>query len=157
MKRLILLITILLPLSTYAQIPEIEQLGKEAKRQRGVEHESVGSFMLGMASTFADKSQRATFEMLDNIEMITCTNDAYSPTLKRRIMAIIASIGAEYLTTTNDKRGENEVYAKIKSNIVRELIILTTGKDGGFAIVAMSGEIPTERLDEIAKLSPPNK
>ena len=72
-------------------------------------------------------------------------------------MAIIASIGAEYLTTTNDKRGENEVYAKIKSNIVRELIILTTGKDGGFAIVAMSGEIPTERLGEIAKLSPPDK
>lgn len=157
MRRLILLIAILLPLSTYAQIPAIEQLGKEAKRQRGVEYESVGSFMLGMASTFAEKSQRATFEMLDNIEMITCTNDAYSPTLKRRIMAIIASVGAEYLATTSDERGVNEVYAKRKGDIVRELIILTEGKDGGFAIVAMSGEIPTDRLGEIAKLSPPNK
>lgn len=147
----------MLPLSTYAQIPAIEQLGKEAKRQRGVEYESVGSFMLGMASTFAEKSQRATFEMLDNIEMITCTNDAYSPTLKRRIMAIIASVGAEYLATTSDERGVNEVYAKRKGDIVRELIILTEGKDGGFAIVAMSGEIPTDRLGEIAKLSPPNK
>lgn len=157
MRRLILLIAILLPLSTYAQIPAIEQLGKEAKRQRGVEYESVGSFMLGMASTFAEKSQRATFEMLDNIEMITCTNDAYSPTLKRRIMAIIASVGAEYLATTSDERGVNEVYAKRKGDIVRELIILTEGKDGGLAIVAMSGEIPTDRLGEIAKLSPPNK
>lgn len=157
MRRLILLIAILLPLSTYAQIPAIEQLGKEAKRQRGVEYESVGSFMLGMASTFAEKSQRATFEMLDNIEMITCTNDAYSPTLKRRIMAIIASVDAEYLATTSDERGVNEVYAKRKGDIVRELIILTAGKDGGFAIVAMSGEIPTDRLGEIAKLSPPNK
>lgn len=147
----------MLPLSTYAQIPAIEQLGKEAKRQRGVEYESVGSFMLGMASTFAEKSQRATFEMLDNIEMITCTNDAYSPTLKRRIMAIIASVGAEYLATTSDEMGVNEVYAKRKGNIVRELIILTEGKDGGLAIVAMSGEIPTDRLGEIAKLSPPNK
>lgn len=147
----------MLPLSTYAQIPAIEQLGKEAKRQRGVEYESVGSFMLGMASTFAEKSQRATFEMLDNIEMITCTNDAYSPTLKRRIMAIIASVDAEYLATTSDERGVNEVYAKRKGDIVRELIILTEGKDGGFAIVAMSGEIPTDRLGEIAKLSPPNK
>lgn len=147
----------MLPLSTYAQIPAIEQLGKEAKRQRGVEYESVGSFMLGMASTFAEKSQRATFEMLDNIEMITCTNDAYSPTLKRRIMAIIASVDAEYLATTSDERGVNEVYAKRKGDIVRELIILTEGKDGGFAIVAMSGEIPTDRLSEIAKLSPPNK
>lgn len=147
----------MLPLSTYAQIPAIEQLGKEAKRQRGVEYESVGSFMLGMASTFAEKSQRATFEMLDNIEMITCTNDAYSPTLKRRIMAIIASVGAEYLATTSDERGVNEVYAKRKGDIVRELIILTEGKDGGLAIVAMSGEIPTDRLGEIAKLSPPNK
>lgn len=157
MRRLILLIAILLPLSTYTQIPAIEQLGKEAKRQRGVEYESVGSFMLGMASTFAEKSQRATFEMLDNIEMITCTNDAYSPTLKRRIMAIIASVGAEYLATTSDERGVNEVYAKRKGDIVRELIILTEGKDGGLAIVAMSGEIPTDRLGEIAKLSPPNK
>ena len=40
-------------MSTYAQIPEIEQLGKEAKRQRGVEHESVGTLQKEMEEIIA--------------------------------------------------------------------------------------------------------
>lgn len=147
----------MLPMALSAQIPAIEKLGKEAKRQKGVEYESVGSFMLGMASTFAPKEQSATFEMLDNIEMITCANDSYAPTLRARMMAIIDSIGAKLIATTSDHRGENEVYAIMKDDVVSELIILTTGIDGGYAIVAMSGKIPTSRLGEIAKLSPPDK
>lgn len=152
-----LLIALLLPAVAMAQIPAIETLGEEADKQKGVEYESVGSFMLGMASTFADKEQRATFKMLDHIDMIECRNEAYAPTLQRRIHAIIERIGAHLITTTTDERGENEVYAVKRDTTIKHLIILTTGKEGGYAITAMSGTIPESRLGEIAKLSPPEK
>ena len=42
-------------MSLSAQIPAIEKLGKEAKRYKGVEYESVGSIMLGVASKMAAK------------------------------------------------------------------------------------------------------
>ena len=70
MKRLILLIVILIPLATSAKIPAMEQLGNEAEKQTDVEYFNAGSVMLGMAQTFANKEQRATFKMLDNIDMI---------------------------------------------------------------------------------------
>ena len=89
MKRFILLIALLLPILASAQIPAIEKLGKEAKRQKGVEYESVGSFMLGMASKMAPKEQRATFEMLDHIDMIVSEDNTYLATLETRLKAII--------------------------------------------------------------------
>lgn len=147
----------MLPLALSAQRPAIEALGKEAKRQKGVEYESVGSFMLGMASALADKEQAAIFKMLDNIEMILCSNDAYTPTLERKVMAIVKSVKAEFLATTSDDKSTSDVYAVRSGKSIKELIILTRGDKGGYAIVAMSGTIPENRLDEIAKLRPPKK
>lgn len=157
MKRVILLIALLLPVAAMAQIPAIETLGEEADKQKDVEYESIGSFMLGMASTFADKEQRATFKMLDHIDMIVCKNEDYAPTLQRRIYAIIERIGAHHIATTADERGENDVYAVKHGSTIKHLVILTAGKEGGYAITAMSGTIPEGRLGEIAKLSPPEK
>lgn len=140
-----------------AQIPAIEKLGKEAKRQHDVEYESVGSLMLGVASKFANKEQRATFEMLDNIDMIVCQNREYETILLSKVKNIIRNIGAELLASSIDERGRNEVYALSKDGVVSELIILTFRDDGGLAITAMSGSIPIDRLEEISKLSPPKR
>lgn len=157
MKRLILLIVILIPTITLAKIPAMEQLGNEAEKQADVEYFSAGSVMLGMAQTFANKEQRATFKMLDNIDMITCNNSSYAKTLEQRALAIAKSVGAVYLATSNDERGRNDVYVVKQGNIVKEVIIITHSINGGFGVVAMSGTIPYERLGELSKLSPPSK
>ena len=157
MKRLIVLIAMLLPVVSYAQIPAIEQLGHEAEKQTDVEYFSAGSVMLGMAQTFAAKEQRATFKMLDHIDMITSTNAAYSKTLEQRALAIVRSSKMQYLASSEDERGRNDVYILKRGDIVEEVIIITHGKSGGIGIVAMSGTIPIERLGELSKLSPPSK
>lgn len=157
MKRLILLIVILIPIVTSAKIPAMEQLGNEAEKQTDVEYFSAGSVMLGMAQTFANKEQRATFKMLDNIDMITCNNASYTKTLEQRALAIAKSIGAGYLATSHDERGRNDVYILKQGNTVKEVIIITHSKNGGLGVTAMSGTIPYERLGELSKLSPPSK
>ena len=157
MKRLILLIVILIPLVTSAKIPAMEQLGNEAEKQTDVEYFSAGSVMLGMAQTFASKEQRATFKMLDHIDMITCNNASYTKTLEQRALAIVKSVGAGYLATSHDERGRNDVYIIKHGNIVKEVMIITHSKSGGLGVVVMSGTIPYERLGELSKLSPPGK
>lgn len=157
MRRFILLIVLLLPLSVSAQISAIEQLGKEAKRHKGVEYESVGSFMLGMASKIAPKEQRSTFEMLDHIDMIVSEDNAYLDTLESRLKSIIGDLGASLVAKRDEERATNEVYAVKKGRVITQLIILTKNKTHGFALTAMTGEIPENRLGEIAKLSPPKK
>ena len=157
MKRLILLIVILIPTITSAKIPAMEQLGNEAEKHADVEYFSAGSVMLGMAQTFANKEQRATFKMLDHIDMITCNNPSYTKTLEQRALAIAKSVGAGYLATSNDERGRNDIYVVKQGDTVKEVIIITHGKNGGLGVTAMSGTIPYERLDELSRLSPPSK
>ncbi len=155
MKRLILLIFILVPLFVSAQIPLIEQLGSVASKQKGVEHQSVGSVLLGMAATFAPKEQRETYKMLEHVTMIECRNKEYTSTLKQQALSATNRIGAQYLTTMADGRGSNDAYIVKQGDIVKHLIIITHGVNGGLAVIAMSGEIPFERLGEISKLQPP--
>ena len=152
MRRYILLLALLLPFVASAQIPAIVSLGKEASKQKGVEHSSVGSVMLGMAQTFANKEQRATFKMLDNIEMIECKNLEYAPKFTEKVMAIVRSVGASFIASQDDGKALNELYGVKQGDVIQELIILVKSHTGGIAVVAMSGEIPTSRLAEIAKL-----
>ena len=152
MRRYILLLIALLPFVVSAQIPAIVSLGKEASKQKGVEYDSVGSVMLGMAQTFSNKEQRETFKMLSNIEMIECKNLDYAPILISRVMAIVRNVGATFIASQDDGKALNELYGVKRGDIITELIILVKSHKGGVAVVAMSGEIPTNRLAEIAKI-----
>jgi hypothetical protein len=152
MKRYIIALLLLLPVVAHAEIPAIAKLGKEASKHTDVEHMSVGSFMLGMASTFADKEQRATYKMLNNIELIECHNNTYAPHLIKQTLAIIANVGAEYIANEDDGKALNSVYGIRNGEIFNELIIIVEGKTGGVMVVAMSGDIPTSRLGEIARI-----
>ena len=152
MRRYILLLIALLPFVVSAQIPAIVSLGKEASKQKGVEYNSVGSVMLGMAQTFSNKEQRETFKMLSNIEMIECKNLDYAPILTSRVMAIVRNVGATFIASQDDGKALNELYGVKRGDIITELIILVKSHKGGVAVVAMSGEIPTNRLAEIAKI-----
>lgn len=152
MRRYIFVLLLLLPLAARAEIPAIVKLGKEASKQADVEHTSVGSFMLGVASRLADKEQRATYKMLDNIELIECKNDGYAPRLMERTRAIIADVEAEFIATHDDGKALNTLYGIRRGDIIEELIIIVEGHAGGVAVVAMSGEIPINRLAEIATI-----
>lgn len=152
MKRYILLIALLVPFVASAQIPAIVALGKEASKQQDVEYDSVGSVMITMAQTFASKEQRETFKMLDNIELIECKNLEYAAKLTEKVMAIVRSVGATFIASEDDGKALNELYGVKRGDIITELIILVKSHKGGVAVVAMSGEIPTNRLAEIAKI-----
>ena len=153
MKRYILLgMMLFATLTAYAELPQIAALGKQASKQKDVEHMSVGSFMLGMAETFAEKEQRATFKMLDNIEIIESQNTTYAPTLVARAKSIAEEVGAEYIGGKDDGKALNELYGIKKGDIVTELIIITRNHTGEASVVVMSGNISLSRLAEIEKI-----
>ncbi|MBR5866083.1 MAG: DUF4252 domain-containing protein [Alistipes sp.] len=153
MKRYILFaIMLLVTTAAHAELPQIAALGKQASKQKDVEHMSVGSFMLGMAETFAEKEQRATFKMLDNIEIIESQNTTYAPTLVARAKSIAEEVGAEYIGGKDDGKALNELYGIKKGDIVTELIIITRNHTGEASVVVMSGNISLSRLAEIEKI-----
>ena len=143
---------LLVTTAAHAELPQIAALGKQASKQKDVEHMSVGSFMLGMAETFAEKEQRATFKMLDNIEIIECKNRSYTPTLIARTKRIVESVGAEFIGSKDDGKAVNELYGITKGGVITELIIIVKNHNGHSSVVAMSGKIPHSRLNEIEKI-----
>ena len=152
MKRSILIFALLIPLFVYAEVPGIKTLGKEAQKQENVEYQSVGSFMLGVASAFAEKQDRETFKMLNNIEMIECKNHAYAPKLVERATAIAKGVGATFLGSQDDGQAVNDIYMIMRGDIIKELIIIVKSHSGDVDVVVMSGEIPVNRLEEIASM-----
>ncbi len=154
MKKLLIWAILVLPLCTWAQIPAIKDLSKQAASQKGVKHFAVNSGMLGMAAAFTPKEQRETFKMLTNIEIIECKNEEYAPQLTAQALDIVEQVGAKLIGCEEDDKARSEVYAIQSGDIVSELIILITGHDGGVALFAMSGEIPASRLEEISKIKP---
>ncbi len=154
MKRLLILLLLALPLNSMAQMPAIQELGKEAQKQKNIKYVSVNNVMLGMAATFAPKEQRATFKMLKNIDLIECRNDNYAPQLTEQVLKIAQQMGAKHIGTQADDFARNEVYALQQGDTIVELLILSYGHTGGAAITAMSGEIPASRLEEISKIKP---
>ena len=157
MKQFLLLIAALLPTTLMASIPAIEDLGERASNQDNVEHTSVGSFMLSMASSFAEKEQRKTFKMLNNIELIECHNHNYCTTLEKEVKLIIEDLNASYIGTTTDDKGRNVVYGLSNGEVITELIILAYGHKGSFSVIAISGEIPLDSLEEISHIRQPSK
>ncbi len=154
MKRLLILILLALPLRVMAQMPAIQELGKEAQKQKDIRYISVNNVMLGMAATFAPKEQRATFKMLKNIDLIECRNNNYAPQLTQQALNIAKQTGTKHIGTQDDGLARNEVYALQKGDTIVELLILSYGHNGGVALTAMSGEIPISRLEEISKIKP---
>jgi hypothetical protein len=153
MKRYILLLFLLVITAVaHAELPQIVALGKQASKHQDVKHTSVGSIMLGMAGTFAEKEQRATFKMLDNIEIIECKNRGYAPTLVARTKSIANEVDAEFIGSKDDGKALNELYGISKGGVITELIIVVTSHNGNASVVAMSGEIPHSRLGEIEKI-----
>jgi hypothetical protein len=145
---------LLLPGTVHAQIPEMQQLCKEAGKVKDVNHVSVGSFLLGMASKFTGKEQRAVFKMLDNIELVDCSNSGYAPQLAERAVAVATAAGAVHLADHDDVKAMNSLYAVHDGEVIEELVIIVYERDGCLAVVAMSGRIPLDRLREISKIKP---
>ena len=153
-KRLLAILLLLLPICSWAQIPAIEHLGKRANQEKNVKYISVSRTMLGMASGFVDKGKRATLKMLHNIDIIACENSEYAPLLTAQVVDIVHQIGAKHIASEENDEGRSDVYAIQQNDTVSELLVLITAHDGGVVLFAMSGDIPTARLAEIAKLKP---
>ena len=153
-KRLLTTLLLLLPLCSWAQISAVEKLGKEANKEKNVKYISISRTMIGVASAFADKEERATLKMLHNIDIIACENEDYAPQLTAQAVDIIHQVGAQHIASAEDNKGRSEVYAIQQNDIVSELLILISEHDGSVALFAMSGNIPTSRLADVAKLKP---
>ena len=93
----------------------------------------------------------------NHIDMIVSEDNTYLATLETRLKALLRDIGASFIVKTDEEKTIHEVYGVKSGGVFTQLIIITKGKAKGYAVTAMSGKIPENRLSEIAKLSHPKK
>ena len=92
------------------------------------------------------------------IEGASFSNRAYIlNSVTSEVKSIIKSLNASYIGTTTDDRSRNVVYGLSDGEIINELIILAYGHKGFFSVIAISGEIPHDRLEEISQIRQPLK
>jgi hypothetical protein len=82
----------------------------------------------------------------------TTPNHTYAPKLVERATAIAKSVGATFLASQDDGQAVNDIYMIMRGDIIKELIIIVKSHSGDVEVVVMSGEIPINRLEEIASM-----
>ena len=143
MKRLILLVMLLLPVSAMATLPEITKMADKytAKEQASVVN--ISKQMLRMMGGGIDGLQ-----YIDTIVMLSSDNKSAMKGIAKRTKKIAKRYNLEGLATLNESNITTSIYTQMVDNKITEAVILLT-ESNKTTLINVSGEIPQEIIDSL--------
>ena len=144
MKRLILLVMMLLPMSTMANQPKFEELCEQYTNVEGVTAMNLdGKMIQMMAGEFAEAT-----EFIENIIVIISENKKQSNKIVKRSAKIIKKLKLKPLLSANEEGSMVDIYCVGEGDVVNDLIITVKKGDKG-GVVVISSELPLETIGDI--------
>ena len=148
-KYVIALVLMLACQAGFAQ--NVESLYNKFKDEKGVESVSVSPLLMKFARLFMDESEKSN-PMIKGISSVRVLDLEDSPKdVVKRFNEEVENLSLNGYETWMQVRedGENvRIMAKMKEDVVRELLVLTTGK-GDCALVMVKGKIRKEDIQAV--------
>lgn len=142
MKRLLaILAIILISQAGYGQ-QKIDQLFNMFRGESNVTSIHIGTLSMKLASLFTETMG------VDGIEILEFDDCAQE--VKERLSAAIRNLkdpDYETMVTANEHDSRTKVLVKIQKEMIRELVIFTTGSDN--ALIRIKGKISPDDLDRV--------
>lgn len=136
-------ILILISQAGYSQ-NNVNQLFKEFSKQGKVTSVNIGNTTMKLASLFTD-----TFGV-DDIEILEFSECGSE--VKERLDAAIKELkdsAFETMVSSNEKGNHTKVMIRIQNDIIRELVVLSTGSNP--ALIRIKGSIKPSDLEKVVK------
>ena len=121
----------------------VDQLFNDFSNEKGVTHVSIGKFTM----TFINLFQKDV-KGVDGIEVFSFGDCGQS--VKDRLNKAIASLkdeNYETMISVNEDSERTKILVNVKNDIIRELVVLTTGDDP--AIIRIKGKIKPSDVNRI--------
>lgn len=141
MKNIFLTIAFLIATSCYAITPD--QLYQEFANKPDSESIKIGKFALSLLKPFEKKIKNISSIQLLNLE--NCT-----PTVKDQFADRIKKLDTdkyELVVKDNENGSAKSIYILTEDNLIREIIILSTGEDCCFCLI--KGKLSQENLKQM--------
>ena len=142
MKRLLALLAILLIGQVGYGQQKMDQLFNAFRGESDVTSVNIGNITMKLASLFTETMG------VNGIEILEFDNCAQE--VKDRLSTAIRNLrdsDYETMVTANERDSRTKVLVKIKEDMIRELVIFTTGSDN--ALIRIKGKISPSDLDRV--------
>lgn len=138
MKRFILLIMLLLPMSAMATLPEVEKMTEKYTSKEQASVVNISKQMLKMMGRGI-----SGVEYVDSIVMLSSDNKSAIKGITKRTKRAVKRHKLQNLATLNEGGNVISIYTQISDNKITEAIVLVTEKSKT-TLINLSGEIPQE-------------
>lgn len=142
MKRLLVILTILLASQVGYGQQKIDQLFNAFRGESDVTSVNIGNLTMKLASLFTETLG------VDGIEVLSFDDCAQE--VKERFSAAIRNLkdpDFETMVSSNENDSRTKVLVNIQEDMIRELVILTSGSDN--ALIRIKGKIKPDDLDRV--------
>lgn len=143
MKRFILLIMLLLPVSAMATLPEVEKMTEKYTSKEQASVVNISKQMLKMMGRGI-----SGVEYVDSIVMLSSDNKSAIKGITKRTKRAVKRHKLQNLATLNEGGSAISIYTQISDNKITEALVLVTEKSKT-TLINLSGEIPQEVVDSL--------
>ena len=143
MKRFLLLIMLLLPISAMATLPEVEKMTEKYTSKEQASVVNISKQMLRMMGRGI-----AGVEHVDNIVMLSSDNKSAMKGITKRTKKAAKKHKMENLATLNEGATATSIYTQISDNKITEALVLITEKNKT-SLINISGKIPQEIVESL--------
>ena len=143
MKRFLLLIMLLLPMSAMATLPEVEKMTEKYTSKEQASVVNISKQMLKMMGRGI-----TGVEHVDNIVMLSSDNKSAIKGITKRTKKAVKKHKLQNLATLNEGNSTISIYTQISDNKITEALVLVTEKDKT-TLINLSGKIPQEVVDSL--------
>lgn len=143
MKRFILLIMLLLPMSAMATLPEVEKMTEKYTSKEQASVVNISKQMLKMMGRGI-----SGVEYVDNIVMLSSDNKSAIKGITKRTKRAVKRHKLQNLATLNEGGSAISIYTQISDNKITEALVLVAEKSKT-TLINLSGEIPQEVVDSL--------
>lgn len=143
MKRFILLIMLLLPMSAMATLPEVEKMTEKYTSKEQASVVNISKQMLKMMGRGI-----SGVEYVDSIVMLSSDNKSAIKGITKRTKRAVKRHKLQNLATLNEGGSAISIYTQISDNKITEALVLVTEKSKT-TLINLSGEIPQEVVDSL--------
>lgn len=143
MKRFLLLIMLLLPISAMATLPEVEKMTDKYTSKEQASVVNISKQMLRMIGRGI-----AGVEHVDNIIMLSSDNKSAMKGITKRTKKAAKKHKMENLVTLNESAATTYVYTQISNDKITEALVLVI-ENNKTTLINISGNIPQEVVDSL--------
>lgn len=143
MKRFLLLIMLLLPMSAMATLPEVDKMTGKYTSKEQASVVNISKQMLRMMGRGI-----AGVEHVDNIVMLSSDNKSAMKGIAKRTKKAAKKHKMENLAALNEGTTTTSIYTQISDNKITEALVLITEKNKT-TLISISGNIPQEVVNNL--------